>query len=197
MTDSPTDVPIVDDSIEMRTCIGIRCEDRILPINQFKITGYHCDGSPSYANLCKKCRNKQQQLRIRLSKENAHLNNGICYICGKEGKLECDHNDVTEQFRGWICRSHNIAIGILNHDLNEIALCWLFCRLNGTRVHNVRISVRSSSKRHRIRFQYAKKRLANERRREASPRAGEENQSGPRALPEDAAGDEGMLPVSN
>src|ERR1039458_3188568 len=42
----------------------------------------------------------------------------FCECCGREGKLQFDHDHVTGQFRGWLCNQCNSGIGFLGDDLS-------------------------------------------------------------------------------
>lgn len=49
--------------------------------------------------------------------------NGLCAICGKpesisDSRLSVDHNKHTGQIRGLLCRTCNVGIGMLDHDID-------------------------------------------------------------------------------
>jgi len=41
-----------------------------------------------------------------------------CEICGREDKVVFDHCHKTGEFRGWICHKCNIALGLINDDID-------------------------------------------------------------------------------
>lgn len=45
---------------------------------------------------------------------------GPCEICGKVGRLVWDHDHETGQFRGWLCNSCNMALGLLGDNKQSI-----------------------------------------------------------------------------
>ena len=60
-----------------------------------------------------------------ISKEQADLAQALgCESCGgynSDGRrLALDHDHDTEEFRGWLCRKCNTALGFLNDDLERI-----------------------------------------------------------------------------
>jgi hypothetical protein len=42
-----------------------------------------------------------------------------CAFCGTKEKLVFDHDHKTEEFRGWLCNSHNKALGALGDNVEE------------------------------------------------------------------------------
>lgn len=39
-----------------------------------------------------------------------------CELCGAERRIVFDHNHVTGKFRGWLCNSCNIVLGLVKED---------------------------------------------------------------------------------
>jgi hypothetical protein len=52
-----------------------------------------------------------EELRLKLSKQG-----GTCALCPRAEDLVKDHCHRTGRFRGWLCRSHNRALGLLGDD---------------------------------------------------------------------------------
>ena len=49
-----------------------------------------------------------------LKEENAMPPSGTpCQLCDRIDKLFCDHDHVSKQFRGWICRNCNSSLGLM------------------------------------------------------------------------------------
>lgn len=42
---------------------------------------------------------------------------GACEICGKIGRIVCDHNHKTRKFRGFLCQTCNILLGYSHDDI--------------------------------------------------------------------------------
>ena len=43
-----------------------------------------------------------------------------CEICGESGKIVFDHNHNTGEFRGWICGKCNVAIGMIDENIEKL-----------------------------------------------------------------------------
>src|SRR6266566_6997076 len=59
-------------------------------------------------------RSKRRRLGKKFGVE--YLETAKCHICLKEisGRdRHLDHNDLTEEFRGWLCRKCNLTVGLL------------------------------------------------------------------------------------
>jgi len=46
--------------------------------------------------------------------------NGVCAICKEEDELVIDHNHLTNEFRGALCRNCNRAIGLLGDSISVL-----------------------------------------------------------------------------
>ena len=74
----------------------------------------------NYERFCKKCDCKRSNERIRIKKE-APPKPDACESCGEKTKfLYPDHDHVTKEFRGWLCRSCNGGIGQLGDTLEGV-----------------------------------------------------------------------------
>lgn len=82
---------------------------------------------------CKSCERALGKIRAQLRKENALPSKDYtCPICNrdadevsgaggkKSGEWCCDHNHVTNKFRGWLCHSCNRALGNMNDDIKRL-----------------------------------------------------------------------------
>ena len=56
-----------------------------------------------------------------------------CELCGKKRELVFDHDHRTEEFRGWICRKCNTALGMVEDDINILALMIEYIKNNNPR----------------------------------------------------------------
>jgi len=71
--------------------------------------------SPPYLSMLKK-------FGKTLDDYDAETVNG-CQICGAQPEKErlcLDHDHETGEFRGWLCRSCNAAIGLFGEDVNRV-----------------------------------------------------------------------------
>lgn len=48
------------------------------------------------------------------------LQNSKCSICGKKSKLNIDHNHSTGKFRGLLCRECNLALGLVEENIDTL-----------------------------------------------------------------------------
>ena len=92
--------------------------NEIKAIEEFPKHISHYDG---YDSRCRSCIKKRSAI-VRRIKKNAPPKPKVCDCCGKEpieteGRrkvgLSCDHDAVTDTFRGWLCNHCNVAIGLL------------------------------------------------------------------------------------
>ena len=64
-------------------------------------------------SVCKACYTSRENLKVRLKKGYNSLMTDHCECCGQtDVKLQLDHCHETEKFRGFICRSCNMTLGI-------------------------------------------------------------------------------------
>jgi len=81
------------------------------------MTGYVNSKSPKTGKLylnsaCRPCHNHRTEVVKRLKKSHPHPGAGTpCASCDRIAQLFLDHCHVTDEFRGWICRICNIALG--------------------------------------------------------------------------------------
>ncbi len=102
----------------------------------------YANGARYQRSACKVCEKKLNETRKRLREENLDTfpdSNYKCPIClrtenevkGKGGKTSgtwcCDHDHITNKFRGWLCHSCNRAIGGFNEDVERMhrAIEWV------------------------------------------------------------------------
>ena len=78
---------------------------------------------------CKTCFKKDGKLRKELREKYAHVKPDNCDCCGipHRKSLVVDHDHSTLKFRGWLCESCNLGIGLLGDDIEstEKALTYL------------------------------------------------------------------------
>jgi len=62
---------------------------------------------------------KNQKLELRAGRKKPDK----CELCGRQSKRICfDHNHKTDKFRGWICNKCNIALGMVNDNIQTLEL---------------------------------------------------------------------------
>ena len=112
-------------------------------VNSFEISRYKKDGVPARDTSCLSCNNKSSRLRKKYRENNPPPENHVCPICNisKEGLREkykgglnsgtatrpvskagwvCDHDHQTDSFRGWLCHTCNLGLGLLKDSENNL-----------------------------------------------------------------------------
>lgn len=109
--------------------------DTTKPLNQFYkrsagATPYLANPDNKYERICKDCRKAWQRKSFRtviygLTEEQyenmVEEHNGVCAICQEppaKTALHVDHNHITGDIRGLLCRECNLAIGHLKDSTN-------------------------------------------------------------------------------
>lgn len=85
----------------------------------------------TYRNICRPCRNKAKRVLNRLKTKHIKVYgkpNIPCQVCNRRLPLVFDHCHKTSQFRGWLCKHCNAAIGKLGDDLDGIELAKTYLR---------------------------------------------------------------------
>jgi len=73
-----------------------------------------------YRSECRECEKKVSK-QLRQAKISASKKPKNCECCGKEYEyLILDHDHITGNFRGWICRNCNQGIGKLGDNLEGV-----------------------------------------------------------------------------
>lgn len=72
----------------------------------------------SYSGYCKPCRNEYQNNLNTLKRKDS---TGICPICKLEAKMVFDHNHITNEPRGMICRACNTGLGMFKDDIGFLS----------------------------------------------------------------------------
>ena len=86
---------------------------------------YNSEGKPRTKHLCKVCHNKNA-LDVRALKRTAPPIPDCCELCGcsfkniKSLNIHLDHCKVTNTFRGWLCKTCNVGLGMLGDDLEGV-----------------------------------------------------------------------------
>ena len=75
-----------------------------------------------YKDICKLCASKKSKVVVELKKKHSYPDsNHICPICNRtQGKYYLDHNWETKNFRGWLCNSCNIALGLFKENIETL-----------------------------------------------------------------------------
>jgi len=96
------------------------------PLNQYWKHPTRYDGLDG---RCKPCIKERTNI-LKEIKKNAPPAPNECEICGsapgsienyKKFALCCDHNPITNEFRGWLCQNCNKGLGILGDDFKSIS----------------------------------------------------------------------------
>lgn len=97
----------------------LHCRE-IQPIHLFELK----PTESTYRNICRPCRNYAKRtlgrLRRRHIKEYGLPTHKLCEVCDRKLPLVFDHCHKTSQFRGWLCKHCNAAIGKLGDNLEGL-----------------------------------------------------------------------------
>jgi len=86
-------------------------------ISQFPKHKSHKDG---YDSRCRECIKRESKIRYRL-KKTAPPKPEVCPICEKvPKKWVLDHDHETGLFRGWLCDSCNLALGLFGDQVKGL-----------------------------------------------------------------------------
>tara|TARA_B100000927_G_scaffold3715_1_gene2964 strand:+ start:298 stop:711 length:414 start_codon:yes stop_codon:yes gene_type:complete len=103
----------------------------IKPIEEF---GWNSYGSQRFRRkICKQChKHSYQTKKVAIKKQSGYHKPPVgtpCEVCGvpmthgTEMTGMCfDHDTVTQEFRGWICKKHNTMLGFLGDNIEGIEL---------------------------------------------------------------------------
>ena len=98
-----------------------QCEG-IFPTDKYSknYTNMH-SGREYRQSVCRDCTRGQDLARRTLGKQHPRPEIGEpCACCGRIAKLVLDHDHLTLEFRGFICRECNVGIGYLGDDINGV-----------------------------------------------------------------------------
>ena len=129
--------PLFDTNQDLKVCI--KCSNN-LPLSCFKDVGgsRRVDGTSSLRNKCISCYNEESKQRSSLHRTNPKPDeNYKCPIClSNSGSYSdkiydstcqylsnswcLDHNHKTGEFRGWLCKKCNSALGWFEDDINYL-----------------------------------------------------------------------------
>lgn len=95
---------------------------------EFKFFSKHTGHKDNHDGRCRECVNAQVRLRKNL-KKNAPPKPNICDCCEKPSDdIVLDHCHVTHSFRGWLCRTCNAGIGLLDDSLEGVEKAVVYLR---------------------------------------------------------------------
>ena len=100
-----------------RVCKGIRGETR--PISQFRVTRKASNGNGFRSYECNICHGNSTKLVKELRKLVGPPPDK-CELCGRVESLCLDHDHITHEFRGWLCRSCNTSLGGLGDTVDGL-----------------------------------------------------------------------------
>lgn len=98
--------------------------NEVKPLSAFAKHVDHYDG---YDSRCRKCKTSRETI-VRRIRKNAPPQPERCDCCGKIpniegkqlGKFCCDHDPVTNEFRGWICKECNTGLGLFSDNVEGL-----------------------------------------------------------------------------
>jgi len=105
----------------MKTKICTKCKQK-KPSFAFQVDKRRTDGYGSWCVPC--CVANKRKYKIPVKHYNKMLKDqkGLCFICGstntKGNKLNIDHNHKTGKIRGLLCLKCNLALGLVNDDID-------------------------------------------------------------------------------
>lgn len=111
-----------DDLDDHKICVYCKVSK---PINLFPKHKSRNDGHDS---RCRQCKKDREKLVARIKKFAPPMPS-VCDCCGKppisgNGRrkvgLSCDHDPITDTFRGWLCGDCNVSIGLLGDNVEGL-----------------------------------------------------------------------------
>lgn len=111
-----------EDLDNQKTCIY--CKET-KPLDMFP---KHSSRNDGYDSRCKQCKKDREKVVSRIRKF-APPKPKVCDCCGKPPNLgngrrdvglSCDHDPITNTFRGWICGDCNVSIGHLGDSVEGL-----------------------------------------------------------------------------
>ena len=114
----------IEDNSKIKTKVCLKCKTEKPILEYAKHTHYH----DNLDSTCKTCRKNLAKLRNKLRK-NAPPMPKICDCCktppvklGNKKNLCLDHDQETNQFRGWLCEPCNTGMGLLGDNLDSLMM---------------------------------------------------------------------------
>lgn len=111
-----------DDLVDQKTCMYC------LETKSIDMFPKHKSRNDGYDSRCKQCKTTRAKTVSRIKKF-APTKPSVCDCCGKPPKigngrrnvgLSCDHDPITDTFRGWICSDCNLSIGLLGDNIEGL-----------------------------------------------------------------------------
>ena len=92
------------------------------------------------SRTCRSCEKENARILYKIKKENPKKKNETCHNCGKGGRLVCDHDHITNEYRGWLCEGCNTGIGKLGDTLESLEQAVAYLKRVEKRNHKLRIA---------------------------------------------------------
>ena len=92
------------------------------------------------SRTCRSCERENARILYKIKKENPKKKNETCHCCGKGGRLVCDHDHITNEYRGWLCEACNTGIGKLGDDIEGLKRALAYLERVEKRNHHLRIA---------------------------------------------------------
>lgn len=111
-----------DDLTEQKTC------KYCLETKSINMFPKHKSRNDGYDSRCKQCKTDREKVVARIKKF-APPKPKVCDCCGKPPKtgngrrnvgLSCDHDPITNEFRGWLCGDCNLSLGLLGDNVEGL-----------------------------------------------------------------------------
>jgi len=92
------------------------------------------------SRTCRSCERENARILYKIKKENPKKKDETCHSCGRGGRLVCDHDHITNEYRGWLCEGCNTGIGKLGDTIEGLKQALAYLKRVEKRNHKLRIA---------------------------------------------------------
>ena len=121
-SEHPSSEPAESDTSVVSGCSERVCKGgckRALPISHFHVFRTGLRGNENRSYVCKLCVYESGKVVKELRKVVGPPPDK-CELCGRVESLHLDHDHITHEFRGWLCRSCNTSLGGLGDNVEGL-----------------------------------------------------------------------------